>query len=167
MPAHALVNVQFRRGKGGGNVIVKRLCATQPRQARFNRPELRRKRRACQDELLIDTWHACIKATEGFHHVLELARRDVVVLGLDVLARRFAILEIADIDIARALGKDLMKRSVLQPQGQMANSVSRLKIEAFARDKAAHCSWRNKRAGRVGLIRWGLRHIRPTLLAER
>ena len=67
-----------------------------------------------------------------------------MILGLDVLAGRLPVLEVADVDITRAFRKYLVKRSVLQPQREMANRVSRLKIEALARDNAAHGCWGDK-----------------------
>jgi hypothetical protein len=67
-----------------------------------------------------------------------------MVLGLNVLTRRFPVLEIADVDITRAFGKYLMKRSILEPERKMANRVPRLKIEALAANNASHGSWGDK-----------------------
>ena len=61
-----------------------------------------------------------------------------MVLGLNMLARRFPVLDITDVDIAGAFRKYLVKRSILKPQRKMANRISCLKIESLAADDAAH-----------------------------
>ena len=67
-----------------------------------------------------------------------------MILGLNVLTRRFPVLDIADVDITRAFKKYLVERSILQPQRELANRIPRLKIETLAPDNSTHGCRRNE-----------------------
>src|SRR3546814_3394599 len=66
------------------------------------------------------------------------------------------------VDITRAFGKYLVKRSVFQPKREMANRVPRLKIETLAPDNATHGGGGNERAAGRGRARRRLGHFPST-----
>src|SRR3546814_20831257 len=108
--------------------------------------------------------HTCIKAAEGFDHLLKLAWRYFVILGLNVLTRRFSVFDVADVDITRAFGKYLVKRSVFQPKREMAYRVPRLQIETRAPDTAPHGGGGTELAAGSGRARRRLGHFPSTYL---
>jgi hypothetical protein len=113
MLAHSLVNVVLCLSERRDFVIIERFRPAKARKPSLDRPQLRRECRAREPEFLVYARHARVKVTERLDDFLEFGRRYLVILGLDVFTARLTVLDVADVDIARAFGKQLVKRSVL------------------------------------------------------